>query len=89
MKDDGLMVITLIGENDSGQTPSAEDLAGWADAYGSTHPVLADPDWGVTCSFLDCSRGFGLPTMQLLSPGMEVVGTDTHYGEQQLRSQLQ
>jgi len=72
LRDDGLMVISLMGEDEFGDTPDESDLARWADSYGSTHPVLADSDFNVTGRFLN-SNSFSLPTAHLLTTGAEVV----------------
>jgi len=75
MRDDGLMVISLMGENDFGADPTQSDLANWADSYGSTHPVLADPGFNITARFLN-SNSIALPTGHLLTTGAEVVIRD-------------
>ena len=71
----------MIGENNSGQTPSQSDLYLWANTYGLTHPVVADPGFDVTAQYLfadpNFSGSFGLPNMQLLSPGMVVEMSNT------------
>lgn len=44
---DGLMYLTILPENVENQPPSNEDLNLWADQFGITAPVVADPqaDW--------------------------------------------
>jgi hypothetical protein len=74
-RDEGLMVISLMGENEFGGAPDAADLARWADSYGSTHPVLADPGFDITARFLN-SSSIALPTGHLLTTGAEVVIRD-------------
>jgi hypothetical protein len=69
-----LVVITLIIESNSGPA-TQEDAAEWADSYGLTFPVLADPNnTGFNYISTDPSIGgsYGLPNSQLLSPGMRV-----------------
>jgi hypothetical protein len=66
------VVITLMGENNASVTPSTEELMSWADTYGLSHPVVADPNWGVTTRFVTGSS-IGLPAMHLLGPGAEVL----------------
>ena len=73
--DRGLMIITLLGETDSGSLPAQENLAGWADQYGQTFPVVADGSFGVGARFVEGSS-IGLPSISLLAPGMEVVIAD-------------
>ena len=52
-KDDGFIVITLLGENIAGQTPSQQELKQWADDFGVDHPVVADANFDVTTRFVD------------------------------------
>lgn len=65
-----------MAENGAKQTPSVQDLKGWADTYGLTHPVVADAGFQVALRFLRSDPGFtgniGLPNLQLLSPGQKV-----------------
>lgn len=67
------MVIQLLAENNSGGTPSADELADWADSAGQTHPVVADSGWSVSNRF---EQDYGIPSFTLLAPGMEVVAVD-------------
>jgi len=71
--------MTLIGETNSGD-PSQEDLMEWANDYGLTHPVLADPGFDEIVNYLwadpNFSGQFGLPNMELLSPGMVVESSN-------------
>lgn len=76
-------MITLISENDYSQTPSQEELAGWADQYGSDHPVLADTGGDASIQFIvedpNFSGGYGLPSMQLVGPGMVVEWVNVNF----------
>ena len=68
------MVITLIIESNSGAATQA-DAAQWANDYGLTFPVLADPNntgWNYIGTDPSISGSYGLPNSQLLSPGMQV-----------------
>ena len=71
----------MIGENNSGPNVSQGDLQYWANTFGLTHPVVADPGFDVTAQYLfadpNFSGSFGLPNMQLLSPGMIVERSNT------------
>jgi hypothetical protein len=67
--------MTLIGENDFDQTPSVDELMGWAEEYGITHPVVADPDMGITWSFVTGSS-IGLPSMHIVRAGGEISAVD-------------
>jgi hypothetical protein len=73
------MVMTLIGETNTGD-PAQEDLMEWATDYGLTHPVLADPGFSEIVNYLyadpSFNGSFGLPNMELLSPGMVVVSSN-------------
>jgi hypothetical protein len=68
--------MTLISENNAGETPSLEDLQEWANDYNITHPVLADSGYAEILKYLWADPAFtgsiGLPTKQLLAPGMVV-----------------
>ena len=68
-------MITLIGQTNSGGSPTVTDLQSWANTYGLNHPVVADPNWNVTGRFV--SGTFGLPSMHLIGPGGEVLETQS------------
>jgi hypothetical protein len=72
--------MTLIAENSAGGDPSLEDLQEWANTYNITHPVLADSGFLETLNYLRADPNFtgsiGLPTKQLLAPGMVVNMVD-------------
>lgn len=68
-------MITLLGQNLSSQTPSQSDLMNWATTYGINHPVVADPNWGVTSRFV--SGSFGLPSMHQIGAGGVVLQRGT------------
>ena len=72
-EEDGLIVIQMLAENNSGTTPTTEDLESWAASSGQTHPVVADAGWAVSNRF---EVDYGIPTFSLLAPGMEVVTVD-------------
>ena len=81
------MVITLIGENDGGQTPSTADLLGWAEEYASDFPIVADPNFAYTSKFIAGSN-IGLPSMQLLGPNAEVIAADASVTRSQIEAVL-
>ena len=83
----GLMVITLLGENEYGSTPSQADLQNWAYSFGIDHPVVADSGWAITSRYVTSSSIY-LPTMHLLGPGAEVLAADTFLSESQVVSAL-
>ena len=79
------MVIQALAENNNSQTPSAEDLAGWADQYGLTIPIIADAGWELEGRF---ARDSGIPSWTLLGPGAEVLATDDWGSEAMIPSAL-
>ena len=98
-KDQGLTVITLLGENDYGQPPSQSEVMGWVNQYGITHPVVVDGDqngdgyaFDETANYLFASANFNgsfaLPNMQLLSQGRVVVYSNTYVTQNQILSAL-
>lgn len=74
-KDDGFIVITLLGENSFGQTPSKADLQDWANTFGIDHPVVADPGFSVGARFV--SGSLYLPSTTLLGEGAVVLERDS------------
>jgi peroxiredoxin len=86
-EDKGFIVITLLGQNLAGGTPTKQELGEWADTFGLTHPVVADPGWGVTGRFVDGTT-INLPAMHQMAAGMEVLRRDTVVGEDQVRDAL-
>ena len=73
-------MITLIAENDYGQSPSQSDLMYWANQYNITHPVVADPGFNEIAPYLFANPNFtgtiNLPNMQLLKPQRIVYTTN-------------
>ena len=75
--DDGFLVITLLGENSFGQTPSQGDLQDWASSFGIDHPVVADPGFSVASRFVTGGSLY-LPSTSLLGEGVEVIKRDAY-----------
>ena len=69
------MILTLIGENDSGVAPSQTDLQYWADSFGLTFPVLSDPGFYKGASYIPGGT-INMPNYQLIGPGMEILAVD-------------
>ncbi|MEM6928985.1 MAG: redoxin domain-containing protein [Myxococcota bacterium] len=67
---EGLIVVTLMGEDVDRRPPSQAVLQDWADEFDLTHPVLQDTSFGAT-SFYSGSGG-NLPLNHLLRPGAVV-----------------
>ena len=61
------MVFTLFLTGDNAQQE-------WASTHGLTHPVVDDSNYDVTGRFV--SGSFGIPNVQVLSPGMKVEITN-------------
>ncbi len=83
----GLMVITLLGEDGGDQPPTQLDLMEWASTYGLKHPVLADPNYGTSFRYIE-GYSIALPTMHLLGPGAKVIAIDTYVPEETLVANL-
>ena len=50
--------MTLISENNAGESPSLEDLQEWANDYNITHPVLADSGYAEILKYLRADPDF-------------------------------
>jgi hypothetical protein len=66
------MAITLLIDEDDAGTVE------WAQEFNLSHPVVNDVDREVTYRFIDGS--LGVPSMQLIAPGGEVLERDTQFG---------
>ena len=64
----------------------------WANDYGVTHPVVADPGFGETVNYLYAAPNFNgtfyLPNMQLLSSGMVVEISNGYVSESDVINHL-
>ncbi|GDX83585.1 hypothetical protein LBMAG42_53960 [Deltaproteobacteria bacterium] len=67
--DDGLVVLTVLTTDADGNVPTGSDCRGWAQAYGSSHPVLAD-DAGFSHAVM--GGKYGYPLYMLVDRGMVV-----------------
>ena len=92
-KNSNFTVITLLGEDYQGQSPSVADLQQWALDFGITHPVLADVGFNTTAGYLlssaSYSGSFYLPNMQLLSEGQVVEVSNDQLYESEIISYIQ
>jgi peroxiredoxin len=70
----GLMVITLLGEDVDGSTASDEDLLEWATTFGITHPVLQDVGFTVASRY-NGNASTQLPSNTLLARGAVIEVT--------------
>lgn len=57
-----------------------EELALWAETYGITHPVVADPNFYTTARYVD-GGSIVMPSMTLLGAGATVISRDTPVSE--------
>jgi hypothetical protein len=65
------MVITL-------QLGTQEEVESWANDFGLTHAVVFDGNNSIISSFLPQGGNFGIPNVQVLSPGMKVEIVNEH-----------
>jgi hypothetical protein len=67
----------LIIENNDRLPPSVSELSLWATNFGLTHPVMADSE-STSYNYIgtEASGSFGLPNLQLIGPGMEVLAVN-------------
>lgn len=68
----GLTVMVLLGENEDSETPSAADLADFAEDHDLSGPVLADPSFQIGTHY---AQG-GLPSFTLMGPGAALIKVD-------------
>ncbi len=78
-RDDGLMVIGLLGENKTGGEPTLTNLQSVVADFGIEYAYVADPGFEVTASFMDGNH-IALPSMTLIDRGSVVVAADTSIG---------
>lgn len=78
------MLMNVIIENNDSETPSQEDLAGWADNYGMDLPVVADPGGE---QFWKYGSG-GLPTIVLIDHGMILESVNEGAGRSEVEALL-
>jgi hypothetical protein len=72
---DGLQILEIISENNSGSVPSEEDLLDWTTQYGFVNvAALADGDQ----VWVDYENDYGIPTVSFIGPDMTVLAVDTY-----------
>jgi hypothetical protein len=84
--------MTLLSEDDNSNPVDQEDLETWANMHGLSHPVLQDTS-GVAWNYIQTglpagSGSYGLPNLQMLSPGMVVEITNGHVTSSDIESHL-
>lgn len=68
--------MTILGENESGRTPTLSDLEAWYDRYTDDKvPVFADSDAG---DYVDLLLGSGWPTIVLFDENLNLVQGPTN-----------
>ncbi len=86
-KDRGFIVVAMMAEDNTEQTPDTQDLQWWAEEYGITHPLVADDGWMTSWTHGYVSEG--IPTYTLLAPGEEIVFVDEYsYWDSQIEDVL-
>ncbi len=63
------MIIHLMAEDQGGQPAGLELSQRWADEFGLTFPVLADPGWTESNKY---EQDFGIPTFHLLGRDLTI-----------------
>ena len=81
------MILTLIGEDNEGDPITPSQLPEWADTFGLTHPVLADPEFETTLRYM-ISFPISLPARHWIVPGMVIDGIDAPMDEDAIREAL-
>ncbi len=66
------MVVTVLTSDADGNPPDGADSRGWANLYGSSHPVLADNVGNGGLSRSVMSGGYAFPFYMLLDRGMVI-----------------
>jgi len=68
-KDQNFMTLSAWSEDGNNELPTTEVLMSWANQFGITTPVMADPNSAIYWRY---GQG-GLPQTVLLGPGAEVL----------------
>lgn len=79
------MSIILFAENGGGQPAGPEDCERWADQFGLTFPVLADPGWGESNKY---EQNGGIPTFHLLGRDLTIRILDGYPSAQDIQDAL-
>jgi len=79
------MIVSMWAETNEGTTPTAEELMELANQYGITAPVVADPNWTVSNRY---EQDGGIPTQNLIGPGMEIILVDEWVSDSDIEAAL-
>lgn len=64
------MVLTILTSDAEGNPPDAADCRGWAARYGSSHPILADVEAGISRDIM--ATRYNYPFYMLVDRGMVI-----------------
>jgi MYXO-CTERM domain-containing protein len=79
------MIIHLMAEDQGGQPAGLELSQRWADEFGLTFPVLADPGWTESNKY---EQDFGIPTFHLLGRDLTIRILDGSVSENAIQDAL-
>jgi peroxiredoxin len=82
---DGLVVVLLLGENESGETPSQQELRDYADEHNLTFTVGADADFEIEDRFRVDN---GVPSFTLIDRGSVVYLADDYFARDSISDLL-
>jgi len=74
-----------MAENGAGQPGDLALCESWAEEYGLTFPVLADPGWGESNKY---EQDFGIPTFHLIGRDMTIRVLDGYVGPGEIEDAL-
>lgn len=83
------MVLEVMIENDSLETPSVEELVEWADRYGLTMPVLADANSVMDDYVGGDGSAVGLPYTVVIDRGVVIESSKSGTQENALEKLLE
>lgn len=72
-REQGFMIINLMGEDAEGGEMDVDELNDWAETYGLTFPVVSDPGMGTMWAM---GGNGGLPWQVLVGRGGEILAAD-------------
>lgn len=79
------MVINALAEDNEYQTPDQADLEDWAETYGLSIPVLADPSYSAAYNY---GLSGGLPHTALVKEGI-VIAQNSYTTEEDVIAALE
>ncbi len=79
------MSITLMAEDQGGSPAGLELSQRWAERFGLTFPILADPGWGESNKY---EQDYGIPTFHLLGRDLTIRILDGYVSESAIQEAL-